>query len=201
MSHDWEDSAFNNAINVTIPVDPDVKVEKVEVKGLLGAVAEGSPFTLVFHIRSNVPEEREAKGFISAYDNTTQTLAGRIAVTLKPEATYELPAQAPENPKVLWELKAPLTTHVMTAMFAGYDLYEANNSYEFKIRVYSYQLLWLIIIVAVVVVVISLIGGIFRAVIYHRPKYWVKSTIMKRTEHWRREERKEYWAREREESW
>ena len=155
-SHDWEDMFFNNYINITINIDPDVKLLKVEIKeGIGGIVREGTPFTLVFHIKSNIPEELGARGFISAYDNETQTLVGRIGILLKPEATYKLSAQAPENPKVLWELRTPYTTHVMTAMFAGYDLYEANNSYEFKIRVYSYQLLWLIIIVIVVIVIVA----------------------------------------------
>jgi len=202
-SHDWEDMFLNNYINITINIDPDVKLVKVEIKeGIGGVVREGTPITLVFYLKSNIPEEKGARGFISAYDNETVTLAGRMGIVLKPEATYELKARAPENPKVLWEFKAPVTEHVMTAIFAGYDLYEPNNTKTFTIGVYSLQILWILAIIIIIIVIAAVVRALSHTTEYIREHYkFVRrkrrsySAMLHRTEY---EERKRRFVKRKE---
>jgi len=170
-SHDWEDMFLNNYINITINIDPDVMIEKVEVSGVLGWVREGTQYKLRFFLRSNIPEEKGAKGFISVYDNSTETLGGRIAVTLKPYAEYELTATAPENPSALWVFKYPFKTHTMTAMFAGYDMYDGNNSKTFTMTVYSLQILWIIAVIIIITVVLAVLRAFLHTTEYIREHY------------------------------
>ena len=169
--HDWEDMYLNNQINITIEIDPDVAIIKVEVGGIAGWVREGTQYKLKFYLRSNIPEEKGAKGFISVYDNSTETLGGRIAVTLKPYAEYELTAIAPENPSALWVFKYPFKTHTMTAMFAGYDMYDGNNSKTFTMTVYSLQLLWIIAAIIIIAIVMAILRAFLHTAEYVREHY------------------------------
>jgi len=169
-SHEWEDLGFNNAMNVTITVDPDVVLEKVEV-GLLGLVREGAQYKIKFYIRSNVPEELGAKGFISVYDNTTQRLGGRIGIAIKPSGVYELTATAPENPKMANLISVPVTTHTLTAMFNGYDLYLGNNDKVFTITVYSLQLLWILAALIILILILAFVRALTHTAEYSREQY------------------------------
>jgi len=155
VTHEWEDFGYNNFINVTIPIDPDVKITLVEYPTL---VMEGQVFKVVVNITSNV-EPGEAIGWVSLIDNTTETLIKRVQVTLEPEKIIEITANAPENPATLWFIRTPSTSHKIATTFAGYDVYTANNVDEFTLVVTSYQ--WLTII-AGIVIIIAIIAA-FRA--------------------------------------
>ena len=155
VTHEWEDFGYNNFVNVTITIDPDVKIELVDVPT---AVMEGSIFKVTVNVTSNV-EPGKGIGWVSLVDNTTATLIKRVEIELAPQKTVEIEAKAPENPATFWIFRAPTTTHQITAQFAGYDLYLENNKDEFTLIVMSYQ--WLTVI-AIIVVIIAVIAA-FRA--------------------------------------
>ena len=152
-THEWEDFGYNNFINVTISIDPDVKLEVVEKPTV---VMEGSIFKVVVNITSNV-EPGKGIGWVSIVDNTTATLLKRVEITLEPQKTLELEVKAPENPTTFWIFRAPTTVHHIAAQFAGYDLYLDNNKEEFTITVMSYQ--WLTVI-AIIVVIIAVLAAL-----------------------------------------
>jgi len=167
VSHEWEDNWLNNAVNVTIAVDPDAKLVRVEVRGgLPGAVTEGTPIKLLLHVVSNVPEERGARITITVYDNTTARALASKAVPLKPEAAYELAVRAPENPALLF-VRAPVAAHTLTATFTGYDLYEENNEEELTVTVLSWSAVWL----AVALVALLMLAAAVRAIFAARAAY------------------------------
>jgi len=153
VTHEWEDFGYNNFINVTIPIDPDVKLGVLEKPTFL---MEGQIFKATVNITSNV-EPGKAIGWVSIIDNSTDTLLKRVQVSLEPEMTVEIEAKAPENPAIFGFIRAPTTVHSMTALYAGYDLYTENNAEEFTITVTSYQ--WLTII-AIIVIIIAVIAAI-----------------------------------------
>jgi len=146
-THEWEDFGYNNYVNVTIPIDPDVKLEIVEKPTV---VMEGSIFKVVVNITSNV-EPGMGIGWVSIIDNTTSMLLKRVEITLAPQKTVELEVKAPVNPTTFWIFRAPTTVHYITTQFAGHDLYLDNNKEEFTIVVMSYQ--WLTVIAAIVVII------------------------------------------------
>ena len=153
VTHEWEDFGYNNYVNVTIEIDPDVKIELVEKPSF---IMEGQVFKVVVNVTSNV-EPGGGIGWVSLIDNTTATLLKRVEITLEPMKTVELEAKAPENPTVFWIFRAPSTTHDLTTQFVGYDLYLGNNKQDFKLIVTSYQ--WLTII-AIIVVIIAVLAAI-----------------------------------------
>ncbi|RLB81445.1 MAG: hypothetical protein DRH17_09105 [Deltaproteobacteria bacterium] len=155
VTHEWEDFGYNNFVNVTIEIDPDVKIELVDVPS---TVMEGSIFKVTVNITSNV-EPGKGIGWVSIVDNTTATLLKRVEIELAPQKTLEIEAKAPENPTTFWIFRAPTTVHHITAQFAGYDLYTENNKDEFTLTVISYQ--WLTII-AIIVIIIAVLAA-FRA--------------------------------------
>ena len=157
VTHEWEDFGYNNYVNITIPVDPDVKIAIVEKPTFL---TEGQVFKVTVNITSNVEAEKEAIGWVSLIDNSTETLIKRVQIILEPEKTIEISAKAPENPSVFWIFKAPTTIHTMTTLYAGYDLYMPNNKDEFKITITSYQWLTIIAIIAIIIAVLAAIRAV-----------------------------------------
>ena len=155
-THEWEDFGFNNFVNVTIKIDPDVKIALIDAPSL---ITEGQPFKVVVNLTSNV-EPGGGIGWVTLEDNTTHTLLVREEIELAPQKTLELSAKAPENPTMFWFLHLPTTEHLMMTQFAGYDLYLGNNRQEFTLRVISYQ--W-VAIIAIIVVIIT-IFAVIRAV-------------------------------------
>jgi len=160
IGHPWELNALNNNISLVIPVDPDVELVDAKIEGLAPVVMEGSTFATIVKIRANVPKEIGAISFISFYDNTTQTLFASTSVKLAPEVEHKFEVAAPENPKVLWELRAPYTVHRATLMLSGYDVYLANNNKSFTFAILSYQFLWLIAIIIIVAIVFAAIRAV-----------------------------------------
>jgi len=156
VTHEWEDFGYNNYVNVTIEIDPDVKIELVEKPSF---VMEGQVFKVVVNVTSNV-EPGKGIGWVSLVDNTTATLLKRVEIELAPQKTVELEAKAPENPPMFWIFKAPSTTHHITTQFAGYDLYLGNNKQEFTLIVTSYQWLTIIAIIVVIIAVIAALSAL-----------------------------------------
>jgi len=157
VTHDWEDFGYNNYINITIPIDPDVKLGVLEKPTFL---VEGQIFKVTVNITSNV-EPGKAIGWVSIIDNSTDTLLKRVQISLEPEMTVEIEAKAPENPAVFAGIiRAPTTVHTITALYAGYDLYTKNNSEDFTVTVTSYQWLTLIAIIVIIIAVIAAIRAV-----------------------------------------
>ena len=154
-THEWEALGLNNYMNLTIEIDPDVKLSIAEKPT---TVIEGSTYKVVINLTSNV-EPGGGIGWVALEDNTTGKLIKRVEIELAPEKRVEIEAKAPENPSTFWIFRAPTTTHQITAQFAGYDLYLENNKDEFTLTVMSYQ--WLTII-AGIVIIIAIIAA-FRA--------------------------------------
>ena len=157
VTHEWEDFRDNNFINVTIPIDPDVRINITERPSY--TLFEGQVFRVLVNITSNV-EPGKGTGWVSLIDNTTETLLKRVGIILKPQATVELTAKAPENPAMFWFVKSPATIHTITTLYAGYDLYAENNADSFDVTVISYQ--WATIVVAIIVLLVIVV--IIRAV-------------------------------------
>jgi len=156
VTHEWEAFGYNNYVNVTIWVDPDVKLEIAEKPAF---AVEGQLLKVVVNLTSNV-EPGKGIGWVSLVDNTTATLLKRVEVELEPERTVVLEARAPENPIAFWVVRVPSSTHDMSARFAGYDLYLENNSQEFKVTVVSYQWIVLILLVVVAIAVIAAVRAV-----------------------------------------
>jgi len=166
VTHEWEDFGYNNYANVTITIDPDVKLEVAEKPTV---VMEGQVFKVVVNITSNV-EPGKGIGWVSLVDNTTATLLKRTEIELAPQKTVELEAKAPENPSAFWVIRAPTTTHHITTQFAGYDLYSGNNKEEFTMTVMSYQWLTAIAVIVVAIAVLAAIRAVAHTVFEAREK-------------------------------
>jgi hypothetical protein len=153
VTHPWEDFGFNNIVNVTIPIDPDIKIEVLKKPNV---VAEGSTFRVVVNITSNV-EPGKGIGWVTVVDNTTATILKRVEIMLAPQKTLELEVKAPENPREFWIIRRPTATHTMVAQVTGYDLYPENNRVEFKITVMSNQ--W-VAVTAIIVILIAMAAAL-----------------------------------------
>jgi len=159
-THEWGAVGLNNYADVTLEIDPDVKIEVIEKPT---EVAEGDIFRLVLKVESNV-EPGNGSGIISVYDKATDTLLKRLDVVLEPEKIIELEVKAPKNPN------PSLVHHPLVVRFAGYDMYKANNGQEFTLTVKSayapqtrtvavdYQLLWTLSVIAVIAIAVALIA-------------------------------------------
>jgi len=147
VTHPWEDFGYNNYMNITIPIDPDVKISIIKKPTL---VMEGQIYKVIVNVTSNV-RPGGGIGWLSIIDNTTDTLLKRIQVTLQPCATIEIEFKAPENPTVLGFIKVPTSTHTITVLFSGYDTYTDNNKQSVDVTVVSYQ--WLVIIVIIIIII------------------------------------------------
>jgi len=156
VTHEWEDFGYNNYINLTIPIDPDVKLTVIEKPMFL---SEGQAFTVKVNLTSNV-EPGAAMGWVSLIDETTDTLIKRVQVSLEPRLAVEVEAKAPENPTAFWMFKVPSATHTLTALFAGYDLYTANNQETFDVTVISNQWLWIIAIIVAIIAIIVVVKAV-----------------------------------------
>ena len=154
VTHEWEDFGYNNFINLTIPIDPDVKLTVIEKPMFL---SEGQIFKVKVNITSNV-EPGVAIGWVSVVDNTTDTMIKRVQITLEPSLMLEVEGKAPENPTAFWMFRVPSATHTLTALFAGYDLYTANNQETFDVTVISNQWLTIAAIAAIIIAVIAAIA-------------------------------------------
>ena len=75
-THEWEAVGLNNYADVTLEIDPDIKLEVIE-KPI--AVTEGDSFRLVLKMESNV-EPGEGSGLISVYDKATDTFLKKVDV-------------------------------------------------------------------------------------------------------------------------
>jgi len=159
-THEWEAVGLNNYADVTLEIDPDVKIEIIEKPT---EVTEGDVFRLVLKIESNV-EPGGGSGWISVYNKATNTLLKKVDITLEPEKIIELEVKAPKNPN------PSQVHHPLVVRFAGYDMYKANNRQEFTLIVKSaytpppqtalidYQLLWTLMVIAVIAIAIALIA-------------------------------------------
>lgn len=143
VTHPWEDMGLNNFQNITVPIDPDVKVSLLSKPRFL---MEGQIFKVTVNITSNV-EPSKGIGWVSIVDNTTSTLLKRVKVVLKPSEKITIEAKAPENPPAFWVVKTPVTLHNIRVAYAGYDMYAGNNVQEFTCTVTSYQ--WLAVLAGV----------------------------------------------------
>jgi len=92
----WDICPFNNHDNVTLAVDTDAKIERVEVPSI---VTEGDTITLKVRIVSNVPRG-EKYGVILVFDNTTGNILTRVEVPLAPEVEIPVKIKVPENPPI-----------------------------------------------------------------------------------------------------
>jgi len=151
VTHDLEDFAPNNFVNVTISIDPDVKLALLEKPSL---TIEGRVFKVVVNLTSNV-EPGKYIGWVALVDNTTSTLVKQVEITLEPEKTVTIEAKAPQNPSSFWIFRAPTTKHVMVAKFTGYDLYPGNNEEDFELTVTSYQFVTIIAVIIIILVIIA----------------------------------------------
>ena len=151
VTHEWEDMAYNNFVNITIPIDPDVKIEIEKAPSL---VFENVEFTVVVNVTSNV-EAGEGIGWVSLIDNETATLLKRIEITLEPKKLLEVRVKAPENPTIFWIFRKPTSKHTITTQFAGYDVYTENNAESFTVTVMSYQWMTALAVIIGIIVVIA----------------------------------------------
>jgi len=174
VTHEWEDFGYNNYVNITIDVDPDVKIGLVSKPSV---VREGQVFKVVVSITSNV-EPGKGIGWVSLVDNTTSTLLKMVEVELAPNKTVELEARAPENPLSFWIIRTPTTTRRMVVRFAGYDTYTENNIQDFTLTVISNQ--WIIAAIAIVAIIViiaviaKLVKGTVTDIVYSRYFRFVK---------------------------
>ena len=133
-------------------------------------------------------------------------------VPLKPidiepgERDYRVEVRVPE---IEFRFYEPVRTVNVTALWqATPDAYAGDNKMSGKVTVLNTGswVFWLLVaggiimLLIIIFLVVSIIRGIVKAAVAHRPQYWVKSAITRAREHWRREEeKKEYWVREGEE--
>ena len=181
VTHPWEDFGYNNVINITIPIDPDVKVNITERPSYV--VFEGQVFKVVVNLTSNV-EPGKGVGWISIIDNTTATLLKRVPVTLQPQLTLELYVKAPENPAMFGFIRTPTTLHTVSAVYAGYDLYEKNNIASFEFTVISYQWASIIAFIVILIIVLAIIRAVTHTIasITTRRTKFVKRRFVRRKE-------------------
>jgi hypothetical protein len=155
VSHEWEDFLPNNYANITLSIDPDVKISIVK-KLFSGIITEGQTIKISVNVTSNI-EAGKAKGWLSAFDNTTEKLLYRKEIGLEPSRIYDIDFKAPENPIMFWILRSPTSLHNVESRFAGYDMYLDNNADYIKITVVSNQWLWILLAIVILIIIIMTI--------------------------------------------
>ncbi len=127
--HEWEDVLSDNYATVTILVDPDVKVERVEAPAVVGMGEERVEATV--YLKHNV---ELGHGAVSVWEEG-EVLLGRKDVEL-PAEVVEVEFRVPENDWLVPEMvRQPVQVHELVVQFGGYDLYLGNNEQEVKMTV------------------------------------------------------------------
>jgi len=152
VSHEWEDFLPNNYMNITLSIDPDVKISIIK-KLFSGIITEGQTIKISVNVTSNI-EAGKAKGWLSAFDNTTEKLLYRKEIGLEPSRIYDIDFKAPENPIMFWILRSPTSLHNIESRFAGYDMYLDNNADYIKITIVSNQWLWILLAIIILIIII-----------------------------------------------